>query len=224
VVEPEGSAVKSPPSEQNSPPAADRLTFRRARFVDEYIICGNQTEAARLAGFSVDRADVEGSELMKDPLVAAAIAQRQAEIKKKLGITQERVLTEQAAIAFSDIGEILVESEAGIPQIRPLRDWSPSTRKAIRSVKVKRHHPRTDREGRVIEEGYDILEFGLWDKPGQLEKLSSRLDSEKVANTGVALENLSDAERLRIIADVLSRGRQAMQAMQAAKAPKKKAS
>lgn len=49
------------------------LTIRRARFVAEYMACGNGAEAARRAGYSVRRARVKASELLDDPGVQAEI-------------------------------------------------------------------------------------------------------------------------------------------------------
>lgn len=186
------------------------------------MICGNQTKAAELAGFSPNRAEVEGSELMKDPIVAGIIARREANLYKRLGIDQERILTERAAIALADLGEVFTERKDGVPAMRPLSEWSPSIRKAIKSIKVKRHDARISREGEVLEEAYDIVELSLWDKPAQLEKMELRLEADR--KRGDTAESLTEKQRIRKISEILSRGLAAKKALDDKKSPRKKAS
>lgn len=82
---------------------ANELTPKQARFVDEFMIDLNATQAAKRAGYSEFTADVQGPRLLGNVGVAAAIAARQAAIAQKLGVTQERIVAELAKIAFADI-------------------------------------------------------------------------------------------------------------------------
>ncbi|RUX97246.1 MULTISPECIES: terminase small subunit [unclassified Mesorhizobium] len=82
---------------------ANELTPKQARFVDEFMIDLNATQAAKRAGYSELTADVQGPRLLGNVGVAAAIAARQEAIAKKLGVTQERIVAELAKIGFSDI-------------------------------------------------------------------------------------------------------------------------
>lgn len=82
---------------------ANELTPKQARFVDEFMIDLNATQAAIRAGYSELTADVQGPRLLGNVGVAAAIAARQAAIAHKLGVTQERIVAELAKIAFADI-------------------------------------------------------------------------------------------------------------------------
>lgn len=56
---------------------ADEIKAKKDKFIELYLGAanGNQSEAARLAGYSVKRAGVTASELMKDPYVLAKIKQ-----------------------------------------------------------------------------------------------------------------------------------------------------
>jgi len=202
-------------------PDLELLTTRRRRFVEEFMICGNATKAAELAGFSSNRAEQEGSELLKDPIVAGVIARREADLYKRLGLSQERVLTERAAIALADLGEVFTERADGTPAMRPFSEWSPSIRKAIKSIKVKRHDAKIDRNGREIEDGYDIVELGLWDKPAQLEKIETTLEADR--KRGDTAEQLTEKQRIRKIAEILSRGRAALEASKKKPTTKKSA-
>lgn len=83
------------------------LTAKQARFVDEYLIDLNATQAAIRAGYSAGSAEVEGSRLLRNAKVAAEVSSRQAERAKRTEITQDRVLEELWAIATADPNELI---------------------------------------------------------------------------------------------------------------------
>ena len=58
-----------------------KLTQKQQRFVDEYIISGNATQAAIKAGYSKRTAKQAGTENLSKPYLKAAIDKRNAEIK-----------------------------------------------------------------------------------------------------------------------------------------------
>jgi phage terminase small subunit len=76
---------------------------KRLRFIEEYLIDLNATQAAIRAGYSKKTAGQIGEEILKIPEIAALIAERQGEISQKLEITQEMITAELAKIGFSDI-------------------------------------------------------------------------------------------------------------------------
>lgn len=79
------------------------LTPKKARFVEEYLVDLNATQAAIRAGYSTKTAYSQGQRLLKDVEVAAAIQAAQAKRSEKTGITAARVIEELAKIGFSDI-------------------------------------------------------------------------------------------------------------------------
>lgn len=70
-----------------------RLTARQERFVEHYALCGNATEAARLAGYSARTARQIATENLSKPAVVAAIGRRQAGFAQELRITKDEVIT-----------------------------------------------------------------------------------------------------------------------------------
>lgn len=84
-------------------PARSKLTLRQERFVAEYLIDLNATEAAIRAGYSPKTAYSIGHENLNKPEIAALIAQKQERLIRKTEVTQERVIAELAKIGFSDI-------------------------------------------------------------------------------------------------------------------------
>lgn len=82
------------------------MNARQQRFVLEYCIDLNATQAAIRAGFSERSAGTLGHELLKNADVAEAIAQRQEDVAIAAGITQESVLRLYYQIATADPAEL----------------------------------------------------------------------------------------------------------------------
>ena len=79
------------------------LTARQARFVAEYLIDLNATQAAIRAGYSERTAEQQGPRLLGNVGVAVAIQAAQAKRAQRTEITQDRVLTELARVGFADL-------------------------------------------------------------------------------------------------------------------------
>jgi len=78
-----------------------KLTDKQKRFVDEYMVDLNATAAARRAGYKDPNI---GRQLITKNNVSAEIQKHQAKLRGRLEITQDRVVTELARIAFADRG------------------------------------------------------------------------------------------------------------------------
>ena len=81
---------------------AARLTDKQKRFVAEYLVDLNATQAAIRAGYSQNTARAIGCENLTKPDIQQAIQEERAKLSKRTEITQERVLQEYARIAFFD--------------------------------------------------------------------------------------------------------------------------
>lgn len=82
---------------------AGGLNDKQRRFVEEYLIDLNATQAAIRAGYSAKTANRVGPRLLSNVGIAAAIAKAQEKRSARTGITQDRVLAELAKIGFADI-------------------------------------------------------------------------------------------------------------------------
>ncbi len=83
------------------------LNPKQQRFVDEYLIDLNATQAALRAGYSADTAYSQGQRLLKHVEVAAAIELAQEARSERTEITQDMVITELAKIGFADMRKLL---------------------------------------------------------------------------------------------------------------------
>lgn len=81
---------------------SDNLTDQQKIFVAEYLKDRNATQAAIRAGYSEDTAYSQGSRLLKDVEVDAAVKEGLKRLSNKLEISAERVLQELAKMAFVD--------------------------------------------------------------------------------------------------------------------------
>ena len=69
-----------------------RLPPKRQRFVDEYVIDSNGTQAAIRAGYSPKTAGVQAESLLKIPDIREALDEKLAEIRKKNELTVDYVI------------------------------------------------------------------------------------------------------------------------------------
>ena len=135
--------------------AEKALTARQARFVAEYLISLNATQAAIRAGYSAKRADAIGYENLRKPEISAAIAKAHAEQNRRLQLTADEARTQNAFIARFDPADMFDAQGALLHVARMPRH----VRCALKSVKVVRQN-LTNGDG-VAD---TTLEVAFWDK------------------------------------------------------------
>ena len=84
-----------------------KLTAKHQRFIEEYLIDLNATQAAIRAGYSVKTANEQGSQLLAKLSIQQAIAEKMAERSKRTGVNQDRVVLELAKIAFVKMTDVV---------------------------------------------------------------------------------------------------------------------
>jgi len=94
---------------------ARALTPKQKRFVEEYLIDLNATQAAIRAGYSDKRADAIGYENLRKPEIAQFLSERMLAREQRTEITQDRVLAEYAKLAFLDPRKFYDQSGNLIP-------------------------------------------------------------------------------------------------------------
>lgn len=97
-----------------------RMTAKQRRFVQEYLIDLNATQAAIRAGYGEKRAGQSGSRLLRHvPEVAAAIEAAQAERAERTRVTADRLVIELAKVAFGDPRRLLALGKEGVELREP---------------------------------------------------------------------------------------------------------
>ena len=148
----------------------DTLTPRQARFVEEYLVDLNATQAAIRAGYSEKTARDIGCENLAKPNIADAIAEAQRDRSDRVQVDQDDVLRELLSIAKSDVRKLL--TDAGY--LASPGQWDDATAAAVSSIEVvTRPSGEVDEDGnREIEHVHKVR---LWDKNSALEKLAKHL-------------------------------------------------
>lgn len=139
-----------------------KLSTKQQRFIEEYLIDLNATQAAIRAGYSPQTAAVIGAENLIKPNIHDAISRAMAERSKRTGINADRVLTEMAKIGFANIVDVADIAEASLRG-----DANRDDTAAIASIKVKRI-PTED--GEIVER-----EIKMYDKTKALIELGKHV-------------------------------------------------
>lgn len=131
------------------------MTKKQKRFVEEYLIDLNATQAAIRAGYSPDTAGSIGAENLKKPEIKNRIDKAMAERSRRTGINQDRVLQELARIGFAKITDVVDPDTA---QIRP--DASEDDLACIQSIKIKPNEFGTEREVKLYDKKAALVDLG----------------------------------------------------------------
>lgn len=178
------------------------LTPKQQRFVEEYLVDLNATQAAIRAGYSAKTARKIGHENLTKPDIATAIAEAKEVRSEKTGIDAAWLLSRLAEEAEADLSELYDESGA----LKPVADWPPIWRKGL-VAGLDVEEIRAD--GAVIG---IIRKVKLSDRVKRLELIGKHVDvqafRERVEHSGtggapiqIDLSGLT-AEQLRAIASV----------------------
>lgn len=82
------------------------LTDKRQRFVQEYCVDFNATQAAKRAGYSADTAGSIGFDLLQIPEVKESIEERKKDIAAAVGLTPEWILRKWIELANADPADL----------------------------------------------------------------------------------------------------------------------
>lgn len=144
-----------------------KMTPRQARFVDEYLVDLNATQAAIRAGYSASSADVNGSRMLGNAKVARAIAEKTEKRSQATSLTAEYVVNS------------LMEVAERCLQRRPVMVFDPVERSMVQA---------TD------DEGNHIWQFDSQGANRSLELLGKHLGmyTDKIRTSDETLESLCD--------------------------------
>lgn len=146
------------------------MTPKQERFVAEYLVDLNATQAAIRAGYSANNADVTGPRLLGNVRIATAISEKRRAISAKLEVTAERVIAELALLGFANIQDFMKAGTNGEPYL----DFSGLTRDQAAALAEVTVEDFVDGRG---EDARDVkrVKFKLWDKRQALVDLGKHL-------------------------------------------------
>lgn len=110
-----------------------KLTAKQQRFVEEYLIDLNATQAAIRAGYKkTEYTDTNANKLLENTRIREAIDKAMAERSKRTGINQNRVIQELARIAFVNPQNVINAEDGSVRE-----DATEDDLACIQAVKVK---------------------------------------------------------------------------------------
>ena len=179
------------------------LTAKQQRFVEEYLIDLNATQAATRAGYSEKTARSIGQENLTKPEVIEAITAAQAARSERTEIKVDRVVAELAAIGLSDPRRFFTATG----ELRAIHTLDDEAAAALASVEVV---TKPAGEGAVEY----VHKIKAWDKVSALDKLMRHLGGyapEQHEHTGkdggpIELSDLELGKRLAFLLDKAVRG------------------
>lgn len=145
------------------------LTPKQARFVEEYLIDLNATQAAIRAGYSAKTAEQGGAQLLRNIKVAAAIKEAQDARSKRTAITQDMVLEEYRKLALANMLDY-IKVQGGAPVV----DMSTMTRDQAAAIGEVTSEIFMDGKG---DDAKPVrrTKFKLADKKGALDSIARHL-------------------------------------------------
>lgn len=159
-----------------------RLTPKQARFVDEYLVEFNGTEAAIRAGYSAKTAYAQASRLLKNVKVAEAVVLGKAALAERAKLSADKVIAELAKIGFANMADYMKATPEGDPYL----DFASLTRDqaaALQEVTVDRYIEGHGEDAREVKR----VRFKLGDKRAALTDLGRHFgifNPERVELTG----------------------------------------
>lgn len=150
------------------------LTPKQQRFVEEYLIDLNATQAAIRAGYSEKTANEIGAENLAKPSIAKAIQDALKERSERVQIDADYVLKRLVEIDQMDVADI-IDNDGNV---KPLRDWPKIWRQYISNI-----------ETISVDDGEGWLKKIKWpDKVKNLELLGKHVSvgafKDKIEHTG----------------------------------------
>ncbi|KCB33767.1 terminase small subunit [Bordetella hinzii CA90 BAL1384] len=190
----------------------NKLTPKQARFVEEFLVDLNATQAAIRAGYSEKTAYSIGNENLSKPEIAEAIQAAQAERAKRTEITQDMVLRELAKIGFSDIRKIVRWGKTEL-RVTDAGDDEGEVTEAYHGLALVSADEIDDNTAAAISEiseGREGLKVKLHDKKGALVDIGRHLGmfKDRIEHSGpnggpIPIADMTDEE----LAAIASGGR-----------------
>lgn len=166
------------------------MNDKHRRFVAEYLVDLNATQAAIRAGYSAKTAEQQGPRLLGNAEIAAAVQAGKARQLEKVDLTATRVLEEIRRLSFADPRSMFDEHG----NLRPIHTLTAEQAACIGSMEVVKKN-LTAGDGQVDT----VIKIKTWDKTRSLEMLAKHfgLLVEKVEIVGevALLEKVARARK-----------------------------
>lgn len=171
-----------------------KLTGKQRRFIDEYLLDFNVTQAAIRAGYSKKTAAVVGHEVLRNPKIKKIVDEKMQKNSDKTQSLKDRVIREMERLAFHDVRKIY-DTEG---KLKPIHELDDETAAAVAGVEIDVElslaKPR-----KINQDGED--------EGDEIQKEITRTHKVKLADKGGALVSLArhlgmfDKDKVKVVGD-----------------------
>lgn len=187
------------------------LTPKQQRFVDEYLVDLNATQAAIRAGYSKKTARAIGAENLTKPDIAQAISEGQAKRAERTKVDADWVLQRLAIEADADLADLYAPTGA----LKPISEWPMIWRKGlVAGIETQQEFEIVDGEKKPAGVVHKVK---ISDRIKRLELIGKHIAvgafAEKHEHTGkdggpIEVKDVSESELARRMAFTLAKGLQ----------------
>jgi len=168
------------------------LSAKHKRFVQEYMVDLNGTQAAIRAGYSPKSASEQAYDLLRKPQIQEALAEQVKARSERCKLTADQVIGELMKLAFSNLADYHLVTEGGLASL-DLSKITTDQWAAIKRIKIKRCLDGRGEDARMILE----TDIEMHDKMGPLVNLGKHLGLFR----GEGDVSSKEADAAKVVAD-----------------------
>ena len=166
------------------------LTDKQWRFVIEYCIDQNGTQAALRAGFAKNSAASQASSLLRKPNIVLAIRKEQEKIAKRTGFDADRVLNILADQVLADVAD-LYDDEGNIKDIK---EWPMAFRQGlVKKVTTNIEYEKVDGKRKAVGR---ITAVEIHDRKSQLQLIGRHIGIQAFSDTRRPIDDPEPDEQI----------------------------
>jgi len=179
--------------------AKKKLTPKQERFIAEYPIDLNATQAALRAGYAKNGVRVTGHRLLTNPNIIEAISKTAHKRAEKLEINARRILLEMLRLATSDMRRCFDEDG----NLLPIKELPRDVAACISGFEIVRRHTGEDEPEEYVHK------IRTWDKNTALTNLAKHLGlfAPQEINVNIDDERALDREIEDLVTGLFVRGK-----------------
>ena len=178
--------AQEPKAKSNTP----GLTLQQERFVAEYLIDLNATQAAIRAGYSAKTAQPQSSRLLSNAMVQTAVAAGHKRVIARAEKSAADIVAEMEKLAFSNMTHFTSKRDDGELMI----DFSGATEDQLAAITEYTTETYTEGRGDDAQQ-VKRVKFKIHDKYAPLVKLGERAGAFKEASNAPVIINYTPAQQ-----------------------------
>lgn len=181
---------------KKKPAKKQGLSPKQQRFVQEYLVDLNGTQAAIRAGYSHKTANEQAARLLANVSVGKAVTEGKAKAADDSRVSAQRVIKELIRLSFFDSRKLFKDDGS----LKQPNEWDDDTAAVISGVEVLEQYEGSGEDRKFI--GY-LKKFRLWSKTDALKELVKRMEDRISRALGLSDDEIDKAKIKPFVVKVL---------------------